>query len=107
MRSPGRPPVARREHRQRFWEEIARGMTSAAAGVIAGVSPAVGSRWFREAGGMPPSEFKPHLGGYLSFFEREEAAIMCAYGYGVREIATYLRRAPSPGQLAPARREHR
>jgi hypothetical protein len=25
MRSPGRPPVARREHRQRFWAAIARG----------------------------------------------------------------------------------
>ncbi len=28
MRSPGRPPVARREHRQRFWEAIARGVSS-------------------------------------------------------------------------------
>jgi hypothetical protein len=25
MRSPGRPPVARREHRQRFWKAIAHG----------------------------------------------------------------------------------
>ena len=30
MRSPGRPSVARREHRQRFWEAIAR---NAAAGM--------------------------------------------------------------------------
>ena len=80
MRSPGRPPVARREHRQRFWEETARGLTSEDAGVIADVSPAVGSRWLREAGGMPPSDFKPHLGRYLSFCEREEIAIVCAYG---------------------------
>ena len=55
MRSPGRPPVARREHRQRFWAAIARGLSSEDAGVAAGVSPAVGSRWFREGGGMPPS----------------------------------------------------
>ena len=35
MRSPGRPPVGRREHRQRFWAAIARGATSieAAAGL--------------------------------------------------------------------------
>ena len=53
MRSPGRPPVGRREHRQRFWRAIARGVASDAAGVEAGVSPAVGVRWFREGGGMP------------------------------------------------------
>ena len=62
MRSPGRPPVARREHRQRFWTAIARGVASEDAGVEAGVSPAVGSRWFRECGGMPPSDFRPHSG---------------------------------------------
>jgi hypothetical protein len=55
MRSPGRLPVGRREHRQRFWVAIARGSSSEDAGVAAGVSPAVGSRWFREGGGMPPS----------------------------------------------------
>ena len=54
MRSPGRPPVWRREHMQRFWEGIAAGLSSGDAGVAAGVSPAVGSRWFRESGGMPP-----------------------------------------------------
>ena len=95
MRSPGRPSVARREHRQRFWEAIARGVTSESAGIEAGVSPAVGSRWFRECGGMPPSEFKPHTGRYLSFGEREEIAICHAYGYGIRAIAAYLDRSPS------------
>ncbi len=87
MRSPGRPPVARREHRQAFWEAIARGASSEDAGVEAGVSPAVGSRWFREAGGMPTSSFEPHSGRYLSFAEREEIAICRSYGHGVREIA--------------------
>ena len=94
MRSPGRPPVARREHRQRFWEAIASGATSEDAGVVAGVSPAVGTRWFREAGGMAPC-FGPHTGRYLSFAEREEIAICRAYGYGVREIARHLGRSPS------------
>src|SRR5437588_2310453 len=95
MRSPGRPPVARREHRQRFWAAIARGVASEDAGVEAGVSAAVGSRWFRECGGMPPSDFRPHSGRYLSFFEREEIAICRACGYGVREIARHLGRSPS------------
>ena len=95
MRSPGRPPVARREHRHRFWAAIARGVTSEDAGVEAGVSPAIGTRWFRECGGMPLSAFKPHTGRYLSLAEREEIAICRAYGYGIREIARYLERSPS------------
>jgi len=35
MQSPGRPPVARREDRQRFWAAIAKGLTSEDAGVAA------------------------------------------------------------------------
>ena len=66
-RSPGRPPAGRREHRVRFWEAIARGATSEAAGVEAGVSPAVGVRWFREGGGMPSVTQAPLSGRYLSF----------------------------------------
>ena len=53
MRSPGRPTEARREERQRFWAAIARGVPSEDAAVAAGVSPAVGTRWFRHSGGMP------------------------------------------------------
>ena len=67
MRSPGRPPGWRREHRQRFWAAIADGATSEAAGVEAGVSPAVGVRWFREGGGMPSVTQAPLSGRYLSF----------------------------------------
>ena len=43
MRSLGRPPVGRREHRERFWEGIAGGLSSEDAGVAAGVSP---GGWF-------------------------------------------------------------
>src|ERR1019366_9906769 len=43
MRSPGRPPVARREERQRFWMAIANGLSSKDAAVRCGVSQAVGS----------------------------------------------------------------
>src|SRR5215211_2783982 len=78
MRSPGRPPVARREDRQRFWAAIADGFSSEQAGVAAGVSPAVGVRWFRDGGGMPSISQAPLSGRYLSFAEREEIAILKA-----------------------------
>src|SRR3954454_11052720 len=97
--SPGRPFVARREHHRQFWAAIAAGRSSEDAAVGAGVSPAVGARWFRRAGGMPPSHLapaaKPLSGRYLSFAEREEIAIWRAQGHGVREIARRLKRAPS------------
>ena len=48
--SPGRPSVAGRDERRRFWAAIAAGMASEEAAVEAGVSQAVGTRWFREAG---------------------------------------------------------
>ena len=95
MPSPGRPPVGRREHRQRFWEAIARGLSSEEAGVVAGVSPAVGTRWFRENGGMPSSNLASLSGRYLSFAEREEIAILHAQGFGIREIARRIGRCPS------------
>ena len=92
MRSPGRPPVARREHRQRFWEAIARGLSSEDAGVVAGVSPAVGSRWFRDGGGMPSISCAALSGRYLSFAEREEIAILHSGACGVRVIVGRLDR---------------
>jgi IS30 family transposase len=95
MRSPGRPLVGRREHRQRFWWAIARGSSSEDAGVAAGVSPAVGSRWFREGGGMPTLSRAPLSGRYLSFAEREEIAILRARDLGVRETARRLGRSAS------------
>lgn len=93
--SPGRPTVGRREHRQRFWEGVIRGLSSEESALVAGVSPAVGARWFRECGGMRPSNFRPLSGRYLSFVEREEIAVHHARGYGVREIAAHLGRSPS------------
>jgi IS30 family transposase len=95
MRSPGRPPVAQREHRQRFWEAIARGLSSEDAAVSCGVSPAVGGRWFRQGGGMPSTSLAPLSGRYLSFAEREEIAILRARGVGVRQIARRLGRDPA------------
>jgi IS30 family transposase len=93
--SPGRPSVARREDRQRFWREIAAGRTSEEAAAVVGVSQAVGSRWFRDGGGMPPISLAPLSGRYLSFAEREEIAILHAQQVGVRGIARRLGRSPS------------
>jgi IS30 family transposase len=95
MRSPGRPPLGRREHRVRFWAAIARGVSSEDAAVEAGVSTPVGVRWFRQGGGMPTVTTAPLSGRYLSFAEREEIAILHARGCGVREIARSVGRSPS------------
>lgn len=37
MRSPGRPTAGRREHRERFWEGIARGLSRATLAMKAAV----------------------------------------------------------------------
>ncbi len=95
MWSPGRPSTARRVDRVRFWEAIARGLSSEDAAVQAGVSPAVGSRWFRQGGGMPPISLAPVSGRYLSFSEREAIAILRAQQLGVRGIARRIGRSPS------------
>ena len=99
LRSPGRPGIARREDRRRFWVFIAAGRSSEDAAMEVGVSQPVGYRWFREAGGVPPSHLsrssKPLCGRYLSFAEREEIALLRAQGHGVREVAQRLGRAPS------------
>jgi IS30 family transposase len=95
MWSPGRPSTARREDRVRFWEAIARGLSSEDAAVEAGVSQAVGSRWFRQAGGMPPISLAPTSHRYLCVAEREEIALLHAQRVGVRAIARQLGRSPS------------
>ena len=88
MPSPGRPPVGRREHRQRFWEAIARGVTSLSA------------LWLNDndLNTLPDDVFDGMTslsGRYLSFAEREEIAILHAQGFGIREIARRIGRCPS------------
>ena len=99
LRSPGRPPVGRREDRVQFWAAIARGLYPEAAVAAARISWVVGTRWFRQAGGMPPTQLAPSApplsGRYLSFAEREQLALLRARGHGVRECARQLARAPS------------
>jgi hypothetical protein len=59
------------------------------------VSQAVGTRWFRHAGGVRPNLSAAVPGRYLSFCEREDIAVWRAQDAGVREIARRLGRSPS------------
>ena len=93
--SPGRPTVAWREDRVRFWAAIARGAMTEDAAVEARVSSPVAFRWFRHAGGVNPCLPPETSGRYLSFAEREEIAILHAQDVGVREIGRRLDRDPS------------
>ena len=95
MWSPGRPSSFRREDRVEFWKVIARGVSTEEAAAEVGASSAVGTRWFREAGGVSPCLSPTVSGRYLSFAEREEVAILRAQQLGVREIARRTGRAPS------------
>ena len=94
MRSPGRPP-ARRDVERMFWVKIAEGLSSEDAAMACGVSGPVGSRWFRDRGGMPSIQLSPLSGRYLTFAEREEIALLNIQGVGVRAIARALERSPS------------
>ncbi len=87
MRSPGRPPVGSRGAQVVFWRKIVAGWSSEDAAVAVGVSPPVGSRWFREGGGMSPICLSAPSGRYLSFADREEIALLKAQHLSVREIA--------------------
>ncbi len=94
MRSPGAPSL-RREVERQFWVQIATGITSEKAAEAAGVSEAVGARWFRYRGGMPLFMSKPVSNRYLSFAEREEIGVLRAQNLSVREIARRIGRSPS------------
>ncbi|MCU1640792.1 MAG: Transposase for insertion sequence element [Nocardia sp.] len=91
MRSPGAPAIQRSVERL-FWDKIAEGLLPTEAGVAVGVSPVMGSRWFRDAGGMSPYSWSRPGGRYLSFAEREEIALLRVQRKGVRQIAQALGR---------------
>ena len=95
MRSPGRPQVNQRQARRAFWDLIEAGLSSEEAAQACGVSQPLGPRWFRQAGGMSPTNLTPLSGRYLSLSEREESALLRAQNFGVREIARRLERSPS------------
>jgi Helix-turn-helix domain len=93
--SIGRPSSGLIDEHERFWKAIARGVFTEAAAAVAGVSPAVGARWFRHGGGMSKSTTTIATGRYLSFVEREEIALLKARDYSVREIARCIGRSAS------------
>ncbi|PYG26272.1 IS30 family transposase [Pelagimonas varians] len=99
LSSPGRPKAAHRKQHVMFWKLIGKGLSSEDAAVQVGASAPVGGRWFREAGGMPPSQYSksspPLTGRYLSFAEREEISLYRAQGLGVCVIARKIGRAAS------------
>lgn len=95
LRSLGRPGVDFRETLIGFWKEIARGASSEDAASAVRVSSAVGVRWFRQGGGMPPLELVHPCCRYLSLAEREHIALLRVQGLGVREIARRIGRDPS------------
>ena len=90
-----RPTGCQWEAEQAFWVCIAAGASSEDAALASGVSQPVGTRWFREAGGMAPISLGPCSGRFLSFAEREELALLNAKGSAVREIARRMERSPS------------
>ncbi len=94
LRSPGHPKYPRHVEAA-FWTEIAKGLLAEEAAAVIGVAQAVGARWFRHVGGMPPfdSEASPRA-GTCRFSEREEIALLKAQGKGVREIAREIGRDP-------------
>jgi DNA-binding CsgD family transcriptional regulator len=83
----------------RFWAAVAVGLASEDAAIGVGVPQAIGTRWFRKAGGMPPAMFgrsaKPLSGRYLSLAEREEIALLRTQGCSMQETARRLGRAAS------------
>jgi IS30 family transposase len=81
--------------RRGFWREVRAGLSTVAAAKVAGVSQAVGFRWFRECGGVAPLSLAEPIGRYLTVGEREEIAVGRAAQLSVREIARRLDRAPS------------
>lgn len=90
----GRPEVSRVVQRA-FWRLIGAGVSTRGAACRVGVSATTGELWFRQAGGVSPSDLDEPCGRYLSFAEREEIAVLFASEVSIRQIALRLGRAPS------------
>ena len=107
MRSPGRPPVGRREHRQRFWAAIARGLSSEEAAAEAGVSargrcPVVSGGWRDAVGHVRPRR----RGGTCRSpsARRSRCCAPAAVGCGRSRVSSVGRRRRSRGSCAATRR---
>ena len=108
MRSPGRPPVARREDRQRFWAGDRRGLSSEDAAVaVRRVAAGRGAVVPRALAACHRSRLAPLSGRYLSFAEREEIALLAGpagWRAGDRPTSRAGRRRRSRGSCGATRR---
>jgi len=86
---------------------MAQGLYPIAAAAEARVAWAVGTRWFRQAGGMPQKHLAPSVpplsGRSLAFAEREHLALLRAQGFVLRECARQLGQSPSTFSRASRR----
>jgi IS30 family transposase len=89
-----RGPSVRREVHRRFWEELRRGGTVAAAAARAGVERSTAANWVGKAGGMIPPPLVASS-RRLSFLDREEIWFGRSRGESMRSIAGRLGWAPS------------
>jgi IS30 family transposase len=79
-----------------FWRRVIQaGVAPAIAAVELGLDQSVGSKWFRQAGSMPPLSLEDPTGRFLSVFERERIHEGVAQGRSIRAIARELGREPS------------
>ena len=70
-------------------------MQSEDAARVCGVSQPLKPRWFREAGGIAPTNLGATSGRSLAFAERQEISLLYAQQLGVQDIARRLEQAPS------------
>ena len=96
MRSPGRPPAGRREHRQRFWAAIARGRRRARRRRARRVCRRrLASGGFGRVAACRRSLRRRCRGAICRSLSGRRSRCCAPSGCGVREIARQLGRSPS------------
>src|SRR5579864_3019709 len=88
-----------RSVRRQFWLWISAGLPTAEAAAAVGITDTTGDVWFRQSGGVAPSNLHVQPSGrFLNLHEREEIFVGVERGESIRQIARRLRRAPSTVQ---------
>ena len=88
------PP--RRDTRRAFWSAIRAGLWWTEAATAAGVSRTAAGRWFRQAGGVVPSDASAQPSNrYLSITEREEIFAAVERDWSINAIARAIGRSRS------------
>lgn len=99
MLPPPGHPKNQRHVQVATWGAIAKGLLAEETAVVVGVAPAVGARWLRRAGGMPPFDIELQPSArYLSPLSGQrlsgrDSTLSRARGVGVRETARAIGRA--------------